>query len=42
MEPVQQQSDNTGLLTATGVGTVTVKATAKDGSGTVGTKEINV
>ena len=33
---------NTGLLTATGVGTVTVKATAKDGSGTVGTKEINV
>ena len=33
---------NTGLLAATGVGTVTVKAIAKDGSGAVGTKEINV
>ncbi|MGS0745229.1 Ig-like domain-containing protein [Syntrophomonas erecta subsp. sporosyntropha] len=28
--------DNDGLLTATGAGTVTVKATAKDGSGIVG------
>jgi uncharacterized protein YjdB len=34
--------DGNGLLTATGVGTVTVKATAKDGSGVVGEIDIIV
>ena len=33
---------DTGLLTATGVGTLTVKATAKDGSGIYGTADITV
>ena len=33
---------NTGLLTATGVGTVTVKATAQDGSGVFGEKTITI
>lgn len=31
-----------GLLTAAGIGTVTVKASARDGSGVVGTKEITI
>ena len=34
--------DADGLLTATALGTVTVKAAAQDGSGVVGTKEIEV
>jgi len=34
--------DADGLLTATALGTVTVRATAQDGSGVVGTKEIEV
>ncbi|KUO58007.1 MAG: hypothetical protein APF84_18450, partial [Gracilibacter sp. BRH_c7a] len=34
--------DQDGLLTGTEIGTVTVKATAKDGSGKVGTKEVAI
>lgn len=34
--------DETGLLTATGAGSVTVRATAKDGSGVYGEEEITI
>jgi hypothetical protein len=38
----QQINSSTGLLTATGVGTVTVTASATDGSGITGTEQITV